>query len=127
MASPKAVMAAEPLPQGRDTRHLGTWCALWLASAAGLFAVVYLVALALHAHQTSAWYQSGLTAFGAQLLDTTWKDIGEAIAAGVCIFAGLAAPRFPWKRFSPAEPAFTRLASHQTHAILLVGALPLLV
>src|SRR5258707_15354856 len=97
MASPTTGIAVEPLSQRKDTRHLGTWCALWLASAAGLFAVVYLVALALHAHQTSAWYQSGLTAFGAQLLDTTWKDIGEAIAAGVCIFAGLAGPGFPGK------------------------------
>src|SRR5260370_29667700 len=121
MASPKAVMAAEPLPQGQHRRHLGTWCGLWLAWAAGLFGVVYLVALALHAHQTSAWYQSGLTAFGAQLLDTTWKDIGEAIAAGLCILAGLAAPRFQWKWLSRAERAFTRFASHRTQAILLVG------
>jgi uncharacterized protein (TIGR03437 family) len=127
MAAPTTGIAVEPVSQRRDPHPLRVWCALWLASAAGLFAVVYLAALALHAYQTSANYQSTLTAFGTRLLDTRWKDIGEVIAAAMCILAGLAAPRFQWKWLSRLERAFTQFASHKTQAILLVGALPLIV
>jgi uncharacterized protein (TIGR03437 family) len=102
-------------------------CALWLAWAGGLFAAVYLLALALDTYRSSAAYPSSLTALGAQLLDTRWKDIGEGIAAALCVLAGLAAPRFQWNWLRWASRAFTRFASHKTQAILLVGALPLIV
>src|SRR6516164_7395348 len=112
MASPTTGIAVEPVSQRKRSRSLPVWCAVWLASAAGLFAVVYLAALAVHAWQTSARYQSPLTAFGARLLDTEWKDIGEAIAAALCIVAGLAAPRFQWTWLRRVERAFTRFAAH---------------
>jgi len=131
MASPTLGIATETSPPCRRAPRLRTLCALWLAWAGGLFAAVYLLALALSAYRLGAGSQSSLTALGSKLLDTRWKDIWEAIAAALCVTAGLAAPRrwrwFQWKWLRWASRAFTRFASHRTQAILFVGALPLVV
>jgi uncharacterized protein (TIGR03437 family) len=126
MASPTVGIAAETSPPPSGVRRR-TLFALWLAAAGGLFAVVYLSALALHAYRSGAGYQSGLTSLGSRLLDTRGKDIAEGIAAALCIFAGLAAPRFQWQWLRRAEQAFARFAGNRTQAILFVGALPLIV
>jgi len=121
MASPTVGIATEPSPPGRGAPRLRTLCALWLAGAGGLFAAVYLLALALEASQSSR------TSLGSNLLDTRWKDIGEGIAAALCVIAGLLAPRFQWTWLRRRELAFGRFASHRTQAILFVGVLPLIV
>src|SRR5260370_7191728 len=53
--------------------------------------------------------------------------MGEGIVVGLCRVAGLAEAVFQRKWLSRAERAFTRLASHKAQAIVLVGALPLIV
>jgi len=127
MASPTVGIACEPSAPSSGGPRLRTLCALWLACAGGLFAAVYLSALALSAFRSSAGFQSSLTALGSRLLDTTWKDIAEGIAAVLCVFAGLVAPRFQWKWLRRASQVFTQFAGHRTQAVLFVGALPLIV
>ena len=121
MAAP--TVAYPPSPPTRSVRGPSASYARWLAAACLFYAVLYLAASALHRYAAN----QSLTALGAALANPRWHNIAECVAAGASIAAGLLVPRFQWKPLRLAEQAFARFAARRTHAILFVGALPLIV
>src|SRR3974377_1725882 len=122
MASP--TVAAPLAPPARQVGRRGAVWAQWCGPAALLFAVPYLIALALERYRL---HDAGLEALGTSLLDPKWHNIAECAAAAACVAAGLVFPAFRVAVLRRAECAFTQFANHRIQALLCVGALPLIV
>ena len=121
MAAP--TVAYPPSSPIRHVRRRTSW-AWWFAAAGLLFAVLYLAAYALQRYGPG---HAGLAILGSALANAEWHNIGECVAAALAIAAGLLFPRFHVKALGRAEQAVARFAGRRTQAILLVGALPLIV
>ena len=122
MASP--TVAGPLAPPARQVGRRGSFLVMWLAAAGLLFAIPYLIALALERYGRN---DAGLAALGTSLLDPNGHNIAECAAAAACVAAGLLFPRFRVEALRKAERAFTRFASHRTQALIYVGTLPLIV
>jgi uncharacterized protein (TIGR03437 family) len=122
MATPS--VAAQSAPPASLAGQRGSTWARWFAAAGLLFAVPYLIALALEHY---GFQNASLEVLGTSLLDPKWHNIAECAAAAACVAAGLLFPDFRVAALRRAECAFTRFASHRIQALICAGALPLIV